>query len=367
MNSWSPLSLAYVTPLLAGGVAVLSWWITGLLVRKASLFRSIDHPNERSLHSKPMPRSGGVAILASVLIGLGVAALVFAIVPLSTGFLPNGFASASVWIIGSIALITTVSFLDDRRGLPAGLRFAVQAIAAVIVVWGVGLTLPSIPIPDIKTIELGWFAAPVTVLFLLWMTNLYNFMDGMDGFAGGMTVLGFGFLASFGWRAGHPFMLLLTTLVSMSALGFLIHNFPPARIFMGDVGSIPLGFTGGALMLVGLRDGLFDFWVPMMIFSPFILDATVTVLRRAWQRQKIWEAHRDHYYQRLVLLGWGHRKTVLVEYGLMALCGLLAWGYHVGDDRARLAILGFWGFFMASLMLAVHLAERMAARLESHG
>ena len=247
------------------------------------------------------------------------------------------------------------------------LRFAVQAIAAGIVVWGVGLTLPSIPIPGITTIELGWFAAPVSLLFLLWMTNLYNFMDGMDGFAGGMTTLGFGFLAYFGWRAEHPFMLLTATLVSMSALGFLVHNFPPARIFMGDVGSIPLGFTGGALMLVGLRDGLFDFWVPMMIFSPFILDATVTVLRRAWQRQKIWEAHRDHYYQRLVLLGWGHRKTVLVEYGLMALCGLLAWGYQMGDDHARLAILGFWGFLMVSSMLAVHLAERMAARLASHG
>jgi UDP-N-acetylmuramyl pentapeptide phosphotransferase/UDP-N-acetylglucosamine-1-phosphate transferase len=353
--------------LLAGGVAALSWWITGLLVSKASLLRSIDHPNERSLHCKPTPRSGGVAILASVLIGLGVAALGFAVAPPPTGFLPKGFASASVWIVGSIALITAVSFLDDRKGLSAGLRFATQAIAAVIVVWGVGLTLSSFPIPAFTTIELGWLAAPVTVLFLLWMTNLYNFMDGMDGFAGGMTVLGFGFLASFGWKAGHPFMLLMTTVVSMSALGFLIHNFPPARIFMGDVGSIPLGFTGGALMLVGLRDGLFDLWVPIMVFSPFILDATVTVLRRAWQRQKIWEAHREHYYQRLVLLGWGHRKTVLVEYGLMALCGLLAWGYQVGDDHAKLAILGFWGFLMASLMLAVHLAERMATRIETHG
>ena len=344
--------------LLAGGVAALSWWITRLLVSKASLLLSIDHPNDRSLHSKPTPRSGGVAILATVLIGLGVAAFGYAVVSPSTGFLPKGFASASLWIVGSIALVTTVSFLDDRRGLPVGLRFAVQAIAAGIIVWGVGLTLPSISIPGIKTIELGWFAAPVSVLFLLWMTNLYNFMDGMDGFAGGMTTLGFGFLAYFGWRTGHPFMLLTATIVSMSALGFLVHNFPPARIFMGDVGSISLGFTGGALMLVGLRDGLFDFWVPMMIFSPFILDATVTVLRRAWQRQKIWEAHRDHYYQRLVLLGWGHRKTVLAEYGLMVLCGALAWGYQVSDDRARLAILGFWGFVMASSMLAVHLAER---------
>ena len=344
--------------LLAGGVAVLSWWMTGLLVSKASFLRSIDHPNDRSLHAEPTPRSGGVAILASIMIGLGVAALGFAIVPPSTGFLPKGFASASVWIVGSIALVTTVSFLDDRRGLSAGLRFAVQAIAAIIVVWGVGLTLSSIPIPSIKTFELGWFAAPVSVLFLLWMTNLYNFMDGMDGFAGGMTTLGFGFLAYFSWTAGHPFILLTATVVSMSAIGFLFHNFPPARIFMGDVGSIPLGFTGGALMLVGLRDGLFDVWVPMMVFSPFILDATVTVLRRAWQRQRIWEAHRDHYYQRLVLLGWGHRRTVLAEYGLMVLCGVLAWGYQVADSHARLAILGFWGLLMISAMVGVHLAER---------
>jgi UDP-N-acetylmuramyl pentapeptide phosphotransferase/UDP-N-acetylglucosamine-1-phosphate transferase len=176
--------------LLACGVAALSWWITGLLVSKTSLLRSIDHPNERSLHSKPTPRSGGVAILSSILIGLGVAALGYAGVPPSTGFLTNGFASASVWIVGSMALVATVSFLDDRKGLSIGLRFAVQAIAAGIVVWGVGLTLPSIPIPGITTIELGWFAAPVSVLFLLWMTNLYNFMDGMDGFAGGMTTLG---------------------------------------------------------------------------------------------------------------------------------------------------------------------------------
>ena len=344
--------------LIAGGVGVLSWWITGLLVSKASFLRSIDHPNDRSLHTEPMPRSGGVAILASILIGLGVAALGFAVVPPSTGFLPKGFASASVWIVGSIALVTTVSFLDDRRGLPIGLRFAVQAFAAIIVVWGVGLTLSSFPIPAIKTVVLGGFAAPVSVLFLLWMTNLYNFMDGMDGFAGGMTALGFGFLAYFGWRAGHPFMLLTATVVSMSALGFLFQNFPPARIFMGDVGSIPLGFTAGALMLLGLRDGLFDFWVPIFIFSPFILDATITVLRRAWQRQRIWEAHRDHYYQRLVLSGWSHRQTVLAEYGIMILCGGLAVLYQDASEEWRLVVLGVWGMLFLSLALAVKGVEQ---------
>ena len=344
--------------LLTCGIAALSWWMTGLLVSKASFLRAVDHPNVRSLHTKPTPRSGGVAIFASALIGFGVVAVGFAVVPPSTGFLPKGFASGSIWIFSSIVLVTTVSFLDDRVGLPIGLRFAVQAIAAVIVVWGVGLTLPSIPIPAIKTVVLGGLAVPVSLLFLLWMTNLYNFMDGMDGFAGGMTTLGFGFLAYFGWRAGHPFMMLTATIIAMSALGFLFHNFPPARIFMGDVGSIPLGFTGGTLMLLGLRDGLFDFWVPILIFSPFILDATVTVLRRAWQRQKIWEAHRDHYYQRLVLIGWSHRQAVLAEYGVMALCGGLAVLYHDASEEWRLIILGFWGVLFLSLALAVKGVEQ---------
>jgi UDP-N-acetylmuramyl pentapeptide phosphotransferase/UDP-N-acetylglucosamine-1-phosphate transferase len=351
--------------LLAAGVAALSWLITGLFVSKASPLRSIDHPNDRSLHTKPMPRSGGVAILATVLLGLGVAALGFAVIPPSGGVLPNDFASASVWIVGSIVLVATVSFLDDRSGLPIGLRFGVQVIAATIVVWGVGLTLPSISLPAIKTIELGWFAAPVTVLFLLWMTNLYNFMDGMDGFAGGMTTLGFGFLAYFGWRAGHPIMLLTATVVSMSALGFLFHNFPPARIFMGDVGSISLGFTSGTLMLVGLRDGLFDLWVPIMIFSPFILDATATIFRRMWQRQRIWEAHRDHYYQRLVLSGWGHRRTVLAEYGVMAMCGGFALLYQYASEGWRLVILGFWGLLFLVLAWAVKGVEQRMQPISS--
>jgi len=344
--------------LIAGGVGVLSWWITGLLVSRASFLRSIDYPNDRSLHVEPTPRSGGVAILSSVMIGLAVVAIGFAVTPHPMEGLPKGLASVSLWIIGSIALVTTVSFLDDRAGLPVGIRLAVQTIAAVIVVWGVGLTLYSFSIPAIKTVELGWFAVPVSVLFLLWMTNLYNFMDGMDGFAGGMTTLGFGFLAYFGWRAGHSFMLLTTMVVAMTALGFLFHNFPPARIFMGDVGSIPLGFMSGTLMLLGLRDGLFDFWVPILIFSPFILDATATVFRRAWQRQRIWEAHREHYYQRLVLSGWSHRQTVLAEYAVMALCGGLAVLYQEVSEEWRLVILGAWGMLFLSLALAVNGIEK---------
>ena len=337
---------------------VFAWWLTDRLCSPRSFLRMLDHPNERSLHRTPTPRTGGLAIMASVVISLVVAACVVAILRPSAAFLPKGFASGSLWIVGSILLVFVVSFVDDRIGLPASLRFAIQTAAALIVVGGVGLTLSSIPIPGVQTIPLGWMAGPVSAIFLLWMANLYNFMDGMDGFASGMTAFGFGFLAYFGWKAGDPFMFLIATVLAMSALGFLVHNFPPARIFMGDAGSITVGFLGGTLILLGLRDGIFDLWVPIILFSPFILDATVTLMRRALRLEKIWEPHRDHYYQRLVLSGWSHRQTVLAEYGVMALCGGLAVLYQDASEEWRLVILGFWGMLFLFLALAVKGVEQ---------
>lgn len=344
---------------------VFAWWLTDRLCSPRFFLRMLDHPNERSLHRTPTPRTGGLAIIASVVISLVVAACVVAIWRPSAAFLPKGLASGSLWIVGSMLLVFVVSFVDDRIGLPASLRFAIQTAAALIVIGGVGLTLSSIPIPGVQTIPLGWMAGPVSAIFLLWMANLYNFMDGMDGFASGMTALGFGFLAYFGWKAGHPFMFLIATLVAMSALGFLVHNFPPARIFMGDAGSITVGFLGGTLILLGLRDGIFDLWVPIILFSPFILDATVTLLRRALRCEKVWEAHRDHYYQRVVLSGWSHRRTVLAEYGVMVLCGGLAVLYQRATEGWRLVILVTWLMMFLAFGGMVNKLEQRAGRKES--
>ncbi len=290
----------------------------------------------------PTPQTGGLAIVASVVIGLIAAASMLAIAQPTKAVLPKGVASGSVWIVASMLLIFIVSFVDDCIGLPASLRLGVQAASAFIIIGGVGLTISSIPIPGVQVIHLGMAAIPVSALVLMWMANLYNFMDGMDGFAGGMTLWGFGFLAYFGWEANFPIMLIIASFVAMSALGFLAHNFPPARIFMGDAGSITVGFLAGTLMLLGMRDKIFDFWVPIIVFSPFILDATVTLIRRALRRQKIWEAHREHYYQRLVLSGWSHRRTVLAEYGVMIICGGLAILYHHSSGNWRLLVLGAW-------------------------
>ncbi len=341
---------------------VFAWWITDVLCSPTSLPHLLDHPNERSLHDVPTPRSGGLAIILSIVVSLLIAASVFAVLRPSTAVLPKGFASGSVWIVGSMLLVCVVSFMDDHFGLPVILRFVVQMIAAGIIVVGVGLTVSSIPIPGVGTMPLGPLAVPVSAVFLVWMANLYNFMDGMDGFAGGMTTFGFGFLAYFGWRAGHPFMFLMATLVAMSALGFLIHNFPPARIFMGDVGSITIGFLGGTLILLGLRDQLFELWVPIIIFSPFIVDATATLLRRAVRGEKIWEAHREHFYQRLVLSGWGHRKAVSAEYVLMAICGMLSVVYQTGTDRVKLGVLSVWiALFVGLAMVVRGLEEKQRA------
>ena len=344
---------------------VFAWWLTDRLCSPRSFLRMLDHPNERSLHRTPTPRTGGLAIIASVVISLVAAACIVAIWLPTEDFLPKWLASGSLWIVGSMMLVFVVSFVDDRIGLSASLRFAIQTAAALIVIGGAGLTLSSIPIPGVSTIPLGWMAGPVSAIFLLWMANLYNFMDGMDGFASGMTAFGFGFLAYFGWMAGHPLVLLIATLVAMSALGFLVHNFPPARIFMGDAGSITVGFLGGTLILLGLRDGIFDLWVPIILFSPFILDATMTLMRRALRFEKVWEAHREHYYQRVVLSGWSHRRTVMAEYGVMAVCGALAVFYQNASEGWRLGILGLWGLTFIALAVAVGGIEQQKRRAEA--
>ena len=323
----------------------------------------LDLPNERSLHQTPTPRIGGLAIMGSFFFGL--LALGFGGVwPASQdSSLLMGW-STSTWIAGLTLLLATMSLLDDLTGLPVAVRLGVQIAAACVLAVGARLMVSDIDVPLVGTVELGSFSLVGSIVFLVWMANLYNFMDGMDGLAGGMTLLGGSVLALLAWQGHNEMILTASLLLAGAALGFLSHNFPPARIFMGDVGSVPIGFLFGSLILLGVRERLFTIWVPLILFSPFVVDATVTLIRRAFKGERIWDAHRTHYYQRLVLLGWGHRKTVLAEYGLMILCGLLAWAYHLAQDQARLVLLGCWGLLMVLLMVGIHMAERAKTPLK---
>lgn len=337
---------------ISGLVFVISVWFTGRLSSPSSKVRLLDHPNERSLHAEPVPRTGGLAILSSLAIGM----LLTVFLAYVSGDVAIIQTKTNLWFVVALLVIAGLSLWNEWRELPQGVRLGIHGLAAAIVL-AAGLRVSAFCIPLIGEWPLGLLAVLLNMLFLLWMTNLYNFMDGMDGFAGGMTVVGFGFLSYFGWTSGDAFIGLVSLLTVCAAAGFAVHNRPPARIFMGDAGSILLGFLAGAISVMGIHHGSFDFWVPVLIFSPFIVDATITLFRRLLRGQRIWQAHREHYYQRMVLLGWTHRQTVMVEYCLMIAGGVSAVVYGHAGETLRLIILLGWVFVYTSLAIAVRLAE----------
>lgn len=327
MTSWASSFPVYVIPLLS---FVLTWIVLIIVLRTWS-DRILDHPNERSLHQRPVPRMGGI----------GVAAGVAASIP---------FVSQVEWwpLWLGACLLVGISFLDDIIGLPIIGRLLVHFVAAGGAAAGLLLNYT------------GVVVVLLAVVAIVWMTNLYNFMDGMDGLAGGMALFGFGFYALAGVLNGHLPFAVTNAAIAATAAAFLLFNFHPARIFMGDAGSTLFGFLAACLGLVGWQLGIWTLWFPGLVFSPFIVDATVTLARRLLRREKIWRPHREHYYQRLVLSGWGHRRTVLAEYGVMALCGGFALLYQYASEEWRLVILGFWGVLFFSLALAVKgLEQRM--------
>jgi UDP-N-acetylmuramyl pentapeptide phosphotransferase/UDP-N-acetylglucosamine-1-phosphate transferase len=215
-----------------------------------------------------------------------------------------------------------ISLWDDLRPLPALMRLVVHAAAAILVVlfWIKSFGLS----PDNTSMSMHWVLSPAggfaVALAIVWMTNLYNFMDGADGLAGGMALIGFGTYgaAMMAWPDYGGTLGLLVVSIAGAAAGFLLFNFPPAKVFMGDAGAIPLGFLAITLGVHGNMTGRWPWWFALLTFSPFIVDATVTLLRRTAQGKKPWVAHRDHYYQRLILSGWSHRKTAVVSFALMA-------------------------------------------------
>lgn len=339
---------------LAITVLLVAIWASRRLSRPAAKLRLLDHPNERSLHVIPVPRTGGLAILLSFAFGLFVDAILSLRGLTSPGF----FAASNIWIVSTLFFIALVSLWDDWRELSAIVRICAHFVAASAVVLGAGLSVTSLSVPLAGSFSLSWFALPLTVLWLVWMINLYNFMDGMDGFAGGMSVFGLGFLFLFAWTDGAYFAATLALLAVAGVSGFLVFNLPPAKIFMGDAGSTFLGFLVGVLSIWGVRDGLFDLWVPVLVFSPFIVDATVTLLRRLFRGEKVWQAHREHYYQRLILAGYSHRKTVFAEYSLMVACCCSAVIYQQAGPRFRLFVLLAWVIIYLALAFGIRQIEQ---------
>lgn len=313
---------------------------TGWIVSRQPRRWLVDHPGARSLHDRPVSRAGGVTIAAGLAAGLAAITLASAPTP------------AAGWVLAGAALIATVSFVDDVRRVSPAIRIVCHFAAAACLV-PAGLAVERIVLPGAVLVVGPSAGAVFTLLFVAWLVNLYNFMDGMDGFAGGMTAIGFTTLAGLAAGAGAPAPAGVSAVVAAAALGFLPFNFPPAKIFMGDLGAALLGYLCAVVMLWAASSAAVPLWISCLVFSPFIVDASVTLVRRTVAGERPWRAHRSHFFHRLVLLGWGHRKTVLREYVLMLACaGSAAAALRVAPG-AQAALLGAWAVTYVMLMRGV--------------
>lgn len=319
---------------------LMTWALTGMLRRYAILKSLIDIPNERSSHTVPTPRGGGVAFVVVFLPALFFLHRV--------GLLATGLLLA---LLGSGALVAITGFLDDHAHIAARWRLLMHFIAATWGLYWLG------GVPDMVfggyVIDLGLAGHVLGLFYLVWLLNLYNFMDGIDGIAGieAVTVsLGGALLIIFGTESSGQFWALV--LLAVTVAGFLCWNFPPAKIFMGDAGSGFLGIVFGLFSIQAAWNAPKFFWSWLILLGVFIVDASFTLSRRYFRGEKVYEAHRSHAYQYAARLYNAH-KPVSLAVGAINVCWLIPIALWVGIG----GLDGFWGFVIAYIpvvLLAFH-------------
>ncbi len=300
-----------VASLLLAGILAGSWWGTGVVLRYAKAKSVLDVPNERSSHTTPTPRGGGLALCVMILGGI--------VIGWAGGWIERGVALA---LLPSAAAVAAVSWQEDRRGVPAGVRFLVHVVAAAWVVHAFG---PVISFGSAANASLGVLGFLLTLLGVVWVVNLFNFMDGIDGIGAGQAVTVGLIAALLCWRAGDRQTAWLSASLAMGALGFLRWNWPPARVFLGDVGSVFLGFMLAAVGILAAQRGDIPLTGWMLLMGVFLVDATVTLLRRIARRERWFAPHRSHAYQRAVQAGWSHGAVSGAVMTVNFALGALVW------------------------------------------
>jgi Fuc2NAc and GlcNAc transferase len=276
---------------------VCSAGFTGLTLVYARRFALLDVPNARSSHRQATPRGGGLGIF-----------LAFGTASLGAGILGTLPTELTVALLGGSSMVALVGWMDDHRSLPAWWRVIVHLISAAWVLFWLG-GFPSLALGPIS-LSLGWLGIPLAILALVWLTNLFNFMDGIDGLAGMQAVYGGLAGALLLLATGQQGLALTAFCLAAASAGFLLWNWSPARIFMGDIGSGLLGFVFGFLVLAGERGGL-PALVWVIVLGGFVYDATFTLARRVMRGERWYKPHRTHAYQRLVQLGFSHQQVTL--------------------------------------------------------
>jgi Fuc2NAc and GlcNAc transferase len=331
-----PLIRTLTLPLVT---AFCSLGLSYLALRYATARQIIDTPNERSSHDRPVPRGGGVAIAVAFFVAL--------IWMWFREWVTTELAAA---LIGGGALVSWIGFMDDRKGVPAARRFLVHVVSAS---WAVFW------LPGAELAGMGILGPVVAIIGIVWWINLYNFMDGIDGIAGGQALSVATFAGALLYLGGDRGLALLSFVLAGSAVGFLFYNWPPARIFMGDVGSGFLGFTFAVLALASDKSGALPliYWVALS--GVFVFDATVTLIRRMLRREPFWSAHRNHAYQRLVTSAHGHLPVTV---GVLVLNSALALVVYLAVNFRQWAGVGLLAALL--ILLSAYLCiERMAPML----
>ncbi len=294
--------------------AILSWLLASR-VRLYALDRLLDVPNERSSHSSPTPRGGGLAIAVTALGGIVIFAML--------NWIDWNLAIA---LAGGGAMIATVGWVDDHKDLPALTRFAVQFISAGWGLYWIG-GLPSVSIGS-SSVSLGLFGTVLGIIGIVWAINLYNFVDGIDGLAAGEAV-------STGVIGGliliameQQGLALVAFLIAAANAGFLPLNWAPAKLFMGDVGSGMLGYLFAVLAIASENSGAVPLLIWVLLLGAFVFDATVTLCRRIAHGERWYHAHHSHAYQRMVQAGRSHAQvsaTILIINLALAVLAIVAW------------------------------------------
>lgn len=318
----------YLALILAG--TLLGLLLTPLVTSASMSLGLVDAPGGRKVHSTAVPRSGGLAIVTAATMAL---LLVVWSLPLVGTAAPD-FRPLWPVLVGA-ALVFAVGLLDDVTTLGAGPKLAVQAVAAGIVMWS-GLLIERLTIGG-STLQLDALAYPVTLAWIIGLTNAFNLIDGIDGLATGVAVIaGTTCAAILVWRGHSAEAMMLTALVG-AAVGFLVYNFAPASIFLGDGGSLLFGFVLATTAITGWQKGATALaaGVPLLIFALPIADSALALVRRSRARptngrsigatlRHIAQPDREHIHHRLLAIGWSVRRTVLVLYGITAILSLLA-------------------------------------------
>ncbi|MFD3446556.1 glycosyltransferase family 4 protein [Microbacteriaceae bacterium 4G12] len=275
--------------------------ITPLVIKLAIKIGAVDKPNARKVHAKVMPRLGGLAIFIGVIVGYFVSGL---------------YQERMTTIIVGAVIIVVLGVLDDMYELSAKAKLLGQIAAALLIVKS-GLTINLLGLPFLGDYELGLLSYPITILWIVGITNAINLIDGLDGLSAGISSIVLATLAFMAFQ-GNSFMIFtLAIIILASTIGFLFYNFHPAKIFMGDTGALFLGYCISILSLLGLYKSvtLFSFIVPIIILGVPVFDTTFAIIRRIANKKPISAPDKSHLHHRLLALGFSHRKTVLLIYG----------------------------------------------------